>query len=80
VYEDMSRIATYAHVSEEEDFNGDHLEFNSARYQSEWSVVVDLVGRAESVEWTVCVIGKSICAPYRPFMYPQTRFFDCSKE
>jgi hypothetical protein len=69
VHEDMPRIAPYTYVSEEEDFNGDHLEFNSARYQSEWSVIVDLVGRAESIEWTVCVIGESICAPYRPSLY-----------
>jgi hypothetical protein len=69
VYEDMPRITPYAHVSEEEDFNGDHLEFNSARYESEWSFVVDLVGGAESIEWTLCFVGEPICAAYRPPLY-----------
>jgi hypothetical protein len=76
----MPRITPYAYVSEEEDFNGDYLEFDTARYESEWSFVVDLVGGAESIEWTVCVTCESICASYRSFMYPQTRFFDCFKE
>jgi len=80
VYEDVPRITPYAHVSEEKDFNGDHLEFNSARYQSEWSVTFDLVGRAESIEWKVCVVRESIRASYRPPLYTQTCFFDCSKE
>jgi hypothetical protein len=69
VYEDMSRITPYTYVSEEKDFNGDYLEFDTTRYESEWSVTFDLVGGTESIEWTVCVIGESICAPYRPSLY-----------
>jgi len=55
-------------------------EFHSARYQPEWSFVVDLVGGWIGITRKAGTVGTAICSAYRAFVHSQVGFFDCLEE